>query len=88
MIWLGQIGLGFVWGWYLGLLGQAQWKRPLQTILQLLLSTLFFILIVYWQSNNTIPYLFISFIVLGLIIHKGWLDRLKATSTQNLSSNP
>lgn len=78
MVWLGQIGLGCVWGWYMGQIGGDGWKRPSLNTLQLLLATLFFILVVYWQSNNQIPYLFIGTIVLANILHKAWLDRLQS----------
>lgn len=85
MVWLGQLGLGFVWGWYLGLLSGDEGKRPFKNTATLLLLTTIFTLFLYWQNTPQLPIPFLLTTIFSFIIHKAWINKIKNNQPETIS---
>ena len=79
MVFIGSMGLGFVWGWLMILVGRAGLeKRPFFTGSILVMSTLFPVLQVGLWGN--LP-AFIITTILSFSLHAAWRNTLKHNQT-------
>ena len=73
---LGSIGVGLVWGWLLGGIGDTA-RGSLGNVLSVLIATSLLLLEVYWLSSWSGTGISLGALVLSLLLHLGWRRSLR-----------
>jgi hypothetical protein len=83
MVLAGSIGLGAVWGWFLGLWTRPSPQNPLRHYALIFLSTVAISALVYYFTSLPvlIPYAVALMIAFGL--HRAWQEKAAAAAAIN-----
>lgn len=73
---LGSIGVGLVWGWLLGGVGDTV-RGSLRNVLPVLVATSLLLLQVYWLASWSGIESSFGALVLALLLHLGWRRALR-----------
>ncbi|MEO8435908.1 MAG: hypothetical protein ABI596_13495 [Pyrinomonadaceae bacterium] len=73
---LGSIGVGLVWGWLLGGVGDTV-RGSFSNVLSVLVATSLLLLEVYWLASWSGIGIALGALVLSLLLHLGWRRSLR-----------
>lgn len=74
---IGSVGLGLVWGWWLGLTSRhGAWQRPFRPLFLLLLPTLMAAALLWALVDGQTAVLFLAALIFSLFIHLSWRQKL------------
>jgi hypothetical protein len=79
---LGSIGVGLVWGWLLGALGDTA-RKCLRNVVSVVAATTFLGTVVYLFASWVEINFFLGAVCLALLLHLGWRRSLRQRFEQS-----